>query len=84
MDPNGNGRPDLSFSDPSFNIRHFRSNAVLRWERRPGSALFVVWSQNRSGFDPAGTLDLGRDTGQLFGAPGTNVLLVKFSYWLGL
>jgi len=25
-------------------------NAVLRWEYRPGSTLFVVWTQSRSGY----------------------------------
>jgi hypothetical protein len=39
-----------------FNVRSWRSNLVLRWEYRPGSTLFVVWQQNRSGFAPNGDL----------------------------
>jgi len=31
-----------------FATSSFLSNAVLRWEFRPGSEIFVVWSQNRS------------------------------------
>ena len=31
-----------------FNYRSFRTTNVLRWEYKPGSALFVVWQQNRS------------------------------------
>ena len=31
-----------------FASSSFLSNAVLRWEFRPGSELFFVWSQNRS------------------------------------
>jgi len=31
-----------------FATSSFLSNAVLRWEFRPGSELFVVWSQSRS------------------------------------
>ncbi|MBK6779426.1 MAG: hypothetical protein IPG75_07580 [Gemmatimonadetes bacterium] len=37
-------------SDPGgFNFQQFRSNVVFRWEYRPGSTLFVVWSQGREG-----------------------------------
>jgi hypothetical protein len=69
--------------DPSFNFRSLRGNAVLRWEYRPGSALFLVWQQRRSAVDPHGDFDLGRD---FFGAlrePGEHVFLAKLTYWLG-
>jgi hypothetical protein len=72
------------FGNPDFNLREFRSNAVLRWEYRPGSTLFVVWSNGRSSFAPDGRMDAWEDTAELFRAPGTNVLLVKLSYWLGI
>lgn len=73
-----------SFSDPDFNTKQFRSNAVLRWEYRPGSTLFVVWNQGRTDAVSDGTFDLRNDIGTLFGTPGTNVLLIKLSYWFGL
>ena len=44
VDVNGDGEAE-SFDDPDFNMKQFRSNAVLRWEYRPGSALFLVWSR---------------------------------------
>jgi hypothetical protein len=84
VDLTGDGTADLSFGDPGFNRTSLRSNLLLRWEYRPGSALFVVWSQNRSGFEPDGRLRLGRDAADLLGAPGTNVFLIKFSHWFGL
>ena len=34
-----------------FNYKQFRSNMVLRWEYRPGSALFLVWTQGREQYD---------------------------------
>ena len=37
-----------SFGNPSFSFRQFRSNLVARWEYKPGSALYVVWSQGRT------------------------------------
>jgi hypothetical protein len=76
--------------DPSYNFKAFRSNAVLRWEYRPGSTLFVVWTQGRQQFLPDGSFDLGRDARRLFGldpefeARPTNVLLIKANYWLNL
>jgi CubicO group peptidase (beta-lactamase class C family) len=84
VDLTGDGTPDFAFVDPGFTRWHLRSNSVLRWEYRPGSSLFLVWSQNRSRFDPDGSLRLIRDAGELFGAPGTNVLLLKVSHWFGL
>ena len=67
----------------NFTSRALQGNAVLRWEYRPGSALFFVWQQQRSGFEPDGALRFGRDVGGLFGDPVQNVFLLKLSYWLG-
>jgi hypothetical protein len=65
-----------------FNVRSFRTTNVLRWEYKPGSALFVVWQQGRSGEGEAGDFRFGRDFGGVFSAPAHNVVLVKLSYWL--
>jgi hypothetical protein len=75
-----------------FNTRSLRSNAVFRWEWRPGSTLFVVWQQNRSGslaasdpdnpYSRVGNFRLGRDTSDLFDAHPDNILMIKASYWL--
>jgi len=75
----------FQFTNPDSRVRSLRSNAVLRWEYRPGSTLFVVWSQSRYAnlLDP--TLDLGRYVAhEMFLDPPTNVLLVKVNYWLSL
>ncbi|MBI4541350.1 MAG: carbohydrate binding family 9 domain-containing protein [Gemmatimonadetes bacterium] len=80
-------RPDgstaFTFKDPDFNFKQFRSNLVLRWEYRPGSTLFVVWSQGRTAFDRDGSFDFDRDVDRLFGSASANVLLVKLNYWIG-
>lgn len=83
VDADGDGSPDFTFANPDFTIREFRSNVVLRWEYRPGSTLFAVWSQGRQLADASGHLRLGRDMADLFSAAGTNVLTLKLSYWLG-
>ncbi|MDQ3388220.1 MAG: DUF5916 domain-containing protein, partial [Gemmatimonadota bacterium] len=71
------------FGDPDFNFRSLRGNAVLRWEYRPGSALFFVWQQDRSGFLQQGDFNFGRDYGDLFREPARNIFLVKATYWIG-
>jgi hypothetical protein len=55
---------------------------VLRWEYKPGSALFVVWQQGREDVLDYGTFRFGRDLGGTFDAPAHNVFLVKMSYWI--
>jgi hypothetical protein len=84
VDPDGGGpSPSFDFQDPTFNVRNLRGNAVVRWEYRPGSALFVVWQQRRSDFEPIGDFRLGRDVGEIFKTVPTNILLVKATYWMG-
>jgi hypothetical protein len=70
-------------TDPEgFNAQQFRSNVVLRWEYRPGSALYVVWQQGRTGYAPReGTGSWGDDMSGLFQLHPDNTLLLKVSYW---
>lgn len=72
----------FDFANPDFNFKQFRSTTVLRWEYRPGSTIFVVWSQGRSATTPIGTFNLNRDVRALFGANATNTVLVKVNYWV--
>ena len=69
-------------ANPDFRYASFRTTNVLRWEYRPGSALFVVWQQGREEVDEEGTFDFNRDFGRALRAPAHNTLLVKLSYWL--
>jgi hypothetical protein len=84
IDENLDGNEDYSFGKPDFNVRDFLSNLVIRWEYNPGSSVYLVWSQTRSGFDPSGTMDYYNDMGDLFHYRPHNVFLVKFSYRFGL
>ena len=68
-------------SNADFNVLSFRTTNVMRWEYKPGSALFVVWQQGREGFSQRGDFRFGRDFGDAFSAPSTNTLLVKLAYW---
>ena len=55
---------------------------MLRWEYKPGSALFLVWQQGREAVLNRGTFNFSRDFGGVFDAPSRNVFLIKWSYWL--
>ena len=77
-------RPYDYSDNADFNYRSFRTTNVLRWEYKPGSSLFVVWQQNRSGNGDLGDFQFGRDFGGVFSAPSHNVFLVKLSYWLNM
>lgn len=36
------------YDNPDFYFLQFRSNLVYRWEYKPGSVLYLVWSQGRT------------------------------------
>jgi uncharacterized protein DUF5916/cellulose/xylan binding protein with CBM9 domain len=85
VDPDGAGPADtIRFADPSFTFRSLRGNAVLRWEYRPGSTLFLVWTRSGSSSLARGEIDYGNDVGSLFRGPSENIFLIKVNYWLGL
>ena len=70
--------------DRDFTVRSLRGNAVLRWEYRPGSALFVAWQQSRGANDAADAFHLGDAARDLLRARPDNVFVVKLSYWLDI
>ena len=72
IDPDGSGAATpftigSSSAQASFLSRELRANAVMRWEFRTGSSLYLVWQQTRDGND----------------APARNILLAKASYRVG-
>jgi hypothetical protein len=82
VDENGDGRADYSFNSPDFNFVQFRSNLVIRWEYKPGSELYLVWSQGN-------TPDVARELNtplehslynNLFNDQARNIALIKFTY----
>lgn len=84
IDPDGAGpAAEFTVGNPDFNIRSLRGTAVARWEYKPGSTLYFVWTQERSGFDAFGDFDFSRDRSALFRDRPINVFQVKASYWTG-
>lgn len=84
IDENNDGNTDYFIDNPDFNFKQFRSNFVVRWEYSPGSTLFLVWSQGRTGSASDGSFNYWGDMRKLFDIQPHNIFLVKFSYWFSL
>ncbi|HSN25157.1 MAG TPA: DUF5916 domain-containing protein, partial [Kofleriaceae bacterium] len=54
---------------PDYRVLSLRSTAVVRWEFRPGSILYVVWQQARAD--------------EHLSQNGVHTFAVKLSYWFG-
>ena len=83
VDPGRGGSGPFTFENPDFNFKSLRLNTVLRWEWRPGSALYAVWTQAREDSLFPGRADLGSDLDDLLASPSTNVFEVKATIRLG-
>ena len=84
IDFNADGKNDYDFSERDFNVRSLIGNAVLRWEYRPGSTLFIVWQRRQADRVSVGNFDFGRDLGALLDAASDDRFIIKVNYWLGL
>ncbi|MCG6954772.1 MAG: DUF5916 domain-containing protein, partial [Gemmatimonadetes bacterium] len=84
IDPDGSGAAEpFTIDNPNFTTTSLRGTAVLRWEYSAGSTLYLVWTQQRSGYDPAGSFDLAGARSAILGNRPTNVFQLKATYWLG-
>jgi hypothetical protein len=83
-DPDGAGAAaSFTFSDPDYNFKSLRLNAVFRWEMKPGSNFYIVWTRQQQDLSDPGHFAPGRDARAMFTAPGDDIVLFKVSYWLG-
>lgn len=85
FDSDGSGPvPSKKFSNPNFNSKSLRGNAVLRWEYLPGSVLYLVWTQSRNDEENIGNLQFNRSVDRLISANADNIFLVKLSYYFNM
>jgi hypothetical protein len=83
-DPDGAGvASPFTFEDPDYNFKSLRLNAVFRWEMKPGSNFYVVWTRQQQDLTNPGHFAPARDARAMFTAPGDDIILFKLSYWLG-
>jgi hypothetical protein len=83
----GGGRygSNQSEYDHDYNYSALNSTLLLRWEYRPGSTLYLVWTRAREETDAtANDLVLSRDLERWYSSGGENVFLVKASYWMNI
>ena len=76
----------LTIRDYSFEYASVNVNAVLRWEYRPGSTLYLVWKQGRSSYDDGSSHGSGfqpeLSASEMFDSEPENAILLKLAYWL--
>jgi hypothetical protein len=75
---------DYKFGNPDFNFSQFRSNLVFRWEFRPGSQLYLVWSQDKTNFVQPGIDSIHDALTNIRKVYPTNIFLIKFNYWFSI
>ena len=70
-------------SQTSFKFTQLRTNAVVRWEYRPGSTMFLVWAHGRQD-SPDGRVrqSWSRDYRDLLSVHPDNTFLIKIAHWL--
>jgi hypothetical protein len=74
------GAQPFQFSDPNFNFKSLKVNAIFRWEWRLGSTLYLVWTENRQNNSNPGYFSASHDVSHLFARPD-DVFLARFAYW---
>jgi hypothetical protein len=81
VDENRDQIADYRINNPNFNFVEFRSNMVIRWEYIPGSTLFVVWNQGKSGLlPPIRSYRLDSLSEGLMDVYPHNIFLIKYTY----
>ena len=84
VDPDAFGpSSSFSFDNPDFNLKSLRLNAIFRWEFRPGSTLYAVWTEQREDETHPGEFRARRDLSRLLSASSDDVFLLKMTYWIG-
>jgi hypothetical protein len=81
VNPDNTGQAaQITFSDPNFNLKSLRVNAIFRWEWHLGSTLYLVWTENRQDHSNPGYYSTSHDVAHLFGHPD-DVFLARIAYW---
>ena len=71
-------------NNPDFTFHQFRSNLVAKWEYRPGSLIYLVWSSDRTFSSSPDNSSLIKSMGKITDVFPNNIFLIKLSYWFSL
>jgi hypothetical protein len=77
------GTHTFSVAEPDYTVASLRSTAVLRWEFRPGSTLYIAWQQDRGGIPTTVATPLHSTIGDAFTHSAIHTLAMKLSWWFG-
>jgi hypothetical protein len=78
------GVTTYTIKNPDFNFQELNSNLVGRWEFRPGSTLYLVWTNSRSAYSDQLNQSIWKSFGNIWNVNSQNVFMIKFSYWVSL
>ena len=84
IDPDGSaGRASpFTISNPDFNFKSIKANAVFRWEYMPGSTIYFVWTNEKMDYESRGEFSFNRDVDRLMRVQPDNVYSIKITYWI--
>ena len=72
------------YGNPDFQRGTVNANLILRYEYRPASTLFIVWTWGQQLWDEIGTADPWQFARRTLRRSPTSVLLVKWTYVWGV
>jgi len=75
---------NYSIKNPDVKRQVFNSNLVGRWEFRPGSTLYMVWTNTRFQDSAPQDKTIWNSFGNILNVKAQNVFMIKFSYWFSL
>jgi len=81
---------DLDAAAYDFSFGAMNLNLVYRWEYRPGSTIFLVWTHSKDRYEERGDTtgapawDNDFNAGFPFGVEPGNTFLLKVSYWFSV
>jgi hypothetical protein len=84
LDENNDNVADYYIGNPDFNFHQFRSNLVAKWEYRPGSYIYLVWSSDRTGRSNYSDASFADSFSLLKNVFPNNIFLIKLNYWFSL
>ena len=79
-----NGTTLYNIKNPDFNYQEFVSNLVGRWEFKPGSTLYLVWTNTRAAYSDQIGQSVWKSFGHIRNEKSENVFMIKLSYWFSL
>ncbi len=72
------------YRNPDFNRSTFNINLILRYEYRPGSTIFLVWTHSKRESLHDYSITAGSFFNRTLENPSLNILMLKWTYAIGL